>query len=273
MLAESLKGKSVIVTGASKGIGKGIARVFARHGAKVLVVGRDLEAAEATARELVAAGGTASGFSADVTKLEDMEEMAKAAAERHGGIDVLCANAGIFPQVRMEDMSPETWDEVMATNLKGTFLSVKACIPYLRKSGEGRIVITSSITGPTTGFPGWTHYGATKAGQLGFMRTACMELAKYRITVNAVLPGNIVTEGLQALGPEYMKGMAAAVPLGTPLPTPRQQVEVGGSEGEGVQPHMTRTALDGSRQHASHHLVHLRAGTQQPPSLEAPLRG
>jgi len=215
MLGESLKGKSVIVTGASKGIGKGIARVFARHGAKVLVVGRELKAAEAAAQELVAAGGTASGFSADVSRFEDMEKMARAAAERHGGIDVLCANAGIFPQVKMEDMSPETWDEVMATNLKGTFLAVKACIPYLKESNQGRIIITSSITGPVTGFPGWTHYGATKAGQLGFMRTACMELAKHRITVNAVLPGNIVTEGLAALGPDYMKGMAAAVPLGT----------------------------------------------------------
>ncbi|OJH35640.1 3-oxoacyl-ACP reductase FabG [Cystobacter ferrugineus] len=214
MLAESLKGKSVIVTGASKGIGKGIARVFARHGAKVLVVGRELQAAEAAAREFVSAGGTASGFSTDVTRFEDLEKMARAAAELHGGIDVLCANAGVFPQVKMEDMSPEAWDEVMATNLKGTFLSVKACIPYLKKSSQGRIVITSSITGPTTGFPGWAHYGASKAGQLGFMRTASMELARYGITVNAVLPGNIVTEGLEKLGPDYMKGMAAAVPLG-----------------------------------------------------------
>ncbi len=214
MLAASIKGKSVIVTGASKGIGKGIARVFAQHGAKVLVVGRDLKAAEAAAKELTDMGHTASGFSADVTKLPEMEKMAKAAVDRYGGVDVLCANAGMFPQVKIEEMSPETWDEVMATNLKGTFLSVKACVPYLKKSGEGRIVITSSITGPVTGFPGWTHYGATKAGQFGFMRTACMELAKYGITVNAVLPGNVMTEGLIELGEAYMKGMAAAVPLG-----------------------------------------------------------
>jgi 3-oxoacyl-[acyl-carrier protein] reductase len=214
MLGASLKGKSVVVTGASKGIGKGIARVFVEHGAKVLVVGRDLASAEATAKEFVAQGGTASAFSADVSQLADMEKMAKAAAERHGGIDVLCANAGIFPQVTIENMSPEVWDEVQDVNLKGTFLSVKACIPYLKKSDAGRIVITSSITGPVTGFPGWTHYGATKAGQLGFMRTACMELAKFGITVNAVLPGNILSDGLRAMGEEYMKGMAAAVPLG-----------------------------------------------------------
>jgi 3-oxoacyl-[acyl-carrier protein] reductase len=213
MLAESIKGKSVIVTGASKGIGKGIARVFARHGGKVLIVGRDLKAAEASARELTDAGFTASAFAGDVTKLDDMEAMAKAADDRHGGVDILCANAGMFPPAKMEEMTPEQWDEVQATNLKGTFLSVKACIPYLKKSGEGRIVITSSITGPVTGFPGWTHYGASKAGQLGFMRTACMELAKYGITVNAVLPGNVVTEGLKDLGEDYMKSMAATVPL------------------------------------------------------------
>jgi 3-oxoacyl-[acyl-carrier protein] reductase len=100
-------------------------------------------------------------------------------------------------------------------NLKGTFLSLKACLPYLKESDQGRVVITSSITGPVTGFPGWTHYGASKAGQLGFMRTACLELAKYKITVNAVLPGNILTEGLIAMGEEYLQSMAASIPLKT----------------------------------------------------------
>jgi len=214
MLGQSIKGKSVIVTGASKGIGKGIARVFAEHGAKVLIVGRNLAAAEATAAELVSMGHVASGFAADVTDLKELEAMAAAANKRHGGIDILCANAGVFPQVTIEQMTPETWDEVSATNLKGTFLSVKACLPYLKKAQDGRIVITSSITGPVTGFPGWAHYGATKAGQLGFMRSACMELAKFGITVNAVMPGNVVTEGLHDLGEDYMKGMAATVPLG-----------------------------------------------------------
>lgn len=212
-MSASLKGKSVIVTGGSKGIGKGIAKVFAGHGAKVLIAARHLKDAEACAEELKKAGGTASAIAADVTKLADMQAMAKAAVDRHGGLDVLCANAGIFPQAKIEDMSPETWDEVMDTNLKGTFLAIKASVPYLKNSGQGRIVITSSITGPVTGYPGWTHYGATKAGQLGFMRTACIELAKYGITVNAVMPGNIVTEGLQGLGEEYLRTMAASVPL------------------------------------------------------------
>lgn len=206
----SVAGKSVVVTGASKGIGKGIARVFARNGAKVLVVARQTDAAEATAKEI---GNGASAFSADVTKLTDLDAMARTAAERNGGIDILCANAGIFPQARIEEMTPEQWDEVVGTNLKGTFLAVKACVPYLKKSGEGRIVITSSITGPITGFPGWTHYGASKSGQLGFLRTASIELAKYGITVNAVLPGNIITEGLEGLGADYHKTMAASIPL------------------------------------------------------------
>lgn len=209
----SIAGRSVIVTGGSKGIGKGIASVFAKNGAKVLIVSRNLAEAEACAAELATSGGTAMGFAADVTKMEDMQMMAEAAATAFGGIDVLCANAGIFPQGRIEELSPEDWDQVMDANLKGTFLSLKAALPHLKKSDQGRVVITSSITGPVTGFPGWTHYGASKAGQLGFMRTACIELAKYAITVNSVLPGNILTEGLIALGPEYEQSMAASIPL------------------------------------------------------------
>lgn len=209
----SLEGRTALVTGASKGIGKGIARVFARHGAAVLVVARTLDAAEATAKELRDAGGKAAAFAADVRDLTSMENAAAAAVERHGGLDILCANAGIFPQAKIEEMTGEQWDDVVDTNLKGTFLSVKACVPHLKKSGQGRIVITSSITGPVTGFPGWTHYGASKAGQLGFLHTACIELAKYGITVNAVLPGNIITEGLQGLGEDYLKTMAVSIPL------------------------------------------------------------
>jgi 3-oxoacyl-[acyl-carrier protein] reductase len=212
-MSASLKGKSVIVTGGSRGIGKGMARVFAGHEAKVVIVARHLKDAEAAAEEVSGGGATVSAFAADVAQLSEMEAMAKAAVERHGGLDVLCANAGIFPQASIEELSPESWDEVMNTNLKGTFLAIKACVPHLKRSSQGRIILTSSITGPVTGYPGWTHYAATKAGQLGFMRTACIELAKYGITVNAVMPGNIMTEGLQGLGEEYLKTMAAAIPL------------------------------------------------------------
>ena len=209
-MISSVEGRSVVVTGGSKGIGKGIARCFARAGAKVMIVARHLDQAQVAAKEI---GRGASACAGDVTKLADMEAMAKTAAERHGGIDVLCANAGVFPQARIEDMSPEQWDEVVDCNLKGSFLSVKACVPFLKKSDQPRIVLTSSITGPVTGFPGWTHYGASKSGQLGFMRTACIELARYGITVNAVMPGNIVTEGLEGLGADYLETMAASIPL------------------------------------------------------------
>jgi len=208
-----ITGRSVIVTGASKGIGKGIAKIFCQNGGKVLVVSRNLTEAEACAAELRRNGGTARGYAADVTSIRDMQMLADTAASAHGGIDILCANAGIFPQAKIEDLSAEDWDHVMATNLKGTFLAIKACLPHLKKSDQGRVVLTSSITGPITGFPGWSHYGATKAGQLGFMRTACIELAKYGITINAILPGNILTGGLMALGPEYERSTAASIPL------------------------------------------------------------
>jgi 3-oxoacyl-[acyl-carrier protein] reductase len=91
---------------------------------------------------------------------------------------------------------------------------VQAALAALAASGHGRVIVTSSITGPITGYPGWSHYGASKAAQLGFLRTAAMELAPKQITINAVLPGNIVTEGLNDLGQEYLDQMAAAVPAG-----------------------------------------------------------
>jgi 3-oxoacyl-[acyl-carrier protein] reductase len=140
--------------------------------------------------------------------------MARTAVERHGGIDVLCANAGVFPSVKLADMTPDDLGAVMGTNLNGTVFAVQACLPALAESGRGRVVVTSSITGPTTGFPGWSHYGASKAAQLGFIRTAAVELAPKKITINAVLPGNVRTEGLDHLGQDYLDAMAASVPLG-----------------------------------------------------------
>jgi 3-oxoacyl-[acyl-carrier protein] reductase len=139
--------------------------------------------------------------------------MAAEAAARNGGIDVLCANAGIFPAAKLADMTEADMDSVFNTNLKGTMFSVQACMPHLAKSGHGRVILTSSITGPVTGYPGWSHYGASKSAQLGFMRTAAMELAPKGITVNAVLPGNIATEGLAEMGDDYKASMEATIPL------------------------------------------------------------
>jgi 3-oxoacyl-[acyl-carrier protein] reductase len=209
----SLKGRSVIVTGASKGIGRGIARRFGGVGCRVLVVSREWSGAGTVAAEIEREGGIAHPFAADVTRSQDMEAMAKFAVDRFGGIDILCANAGIFPAAKLGQMTEADFDAVIGTNLKGTFLSVSACLPAMKSRRFGRIVLTSSITGPVTGYPGWSHYGASKAGQLGFMRTAALELAVHGITVNAVLPGNVVTEGLSGVGDDYMRSMAASVPM------------------------------------------------------------
>jgi 3-oxoacyl-[acyl-carrier protein] reductase len=211
----SLAGRSVVVTGATRGIGAGIATVFARAGADVLVVGRDAAAA-ATVVERVSkdAAGTVSAVLADVSTRAGCAEFAAAAVERYGGIDVLCANAGIFPEASLETMPESEMDRVYDVNVKGTMLAVQACLPALAASGRGRVILTSSITGPVTGYRGWSHYGASKAAQLGFMRSAAIELAPQRITVNAVLPGNITTEGLADLGEDYRAQMEAAIPLG-----------------------------------------------------------
>ncbi|CAB4939401.1 MAG: 3-oxoacyl-ACP reductase FabG [Actinobacteria bacterium] len=210
----SIASRSVIVTGGTKGIGKGIARAFAKAGANVLITGRDEAAAEATCDELTAlGGGTVTYLLGDVADRAACELMAATAIERNGGIDVLCANAGVFPDAKLVDMTEADIDLVLGTNVKGTMFSVQTCLAALTDSGRGRVILTSSITGPITGYPGWSHYGASKAAQLGFMRTAAIELAPRRITVNAVLPGNIVTEGLAELGHDYKHMMEQAIPL------------------------------------------------------------
>ena len=210
----SLSGRTAIVTGASRGIGRAIALRFGEIGCNVLVAARTRADVEKVAAEIAEVGGTASATEADVSVSEDARRMAETAVHRYGGIDFLCANAGIFPASRLDRMTVDEFDQVMSVNLRGAFLSVTACLPAMRARGKGRIVLTSSITGPITGYPGWAHYGASKAGQLGFMRTAAIELAPFNITINAVMPGNIRTEGLADLGADYIANMEGSIPAG-----------------------------------------------------------
>jgi 3-oxoacyl-[acyl-carrier protein] reductase len=206
-------GRTVLVTGGTKGIGKGIAGTFADAGARVAIIGRDPEAGARAAAELESThGGEVAFVAADVGIGDDAERMVADTVARFGSLDVLCANAGIFPAARLEDMSEEDIDAIFATNVKGTMLAVKASLAELARSGHGRVIITSSITGPITGYPGWSHYGATKAAQLGFLRTAAIELAPQGITINAVMPGNIESEGLAELGPDYRAKMESSIP-------------------------------------------------------------
>ena len=205
-----------IVTGGASGIGEGIATVLSSAGATVVVADVDEGAAERVATALP---GEAMAVGVDVTDPDETAALAETVVDEYGRIDVLCANAGIFPSATLEDLTVDDWDEVFDVNAKGVFLSVKACLPQMRAQDYGRIVITSSITGPMVGYPGWTHYAATKAGVLGFMRTAALEIAASDITVNAVLPGNIETGGLDDLGEEYLEKMRNSIPkgeLGTP---------------------------------------------------------
>jgi 3-oxoacyl-[acyl-carrier protein] reductase len=210
----SLQGRSAIVTGGSKGIGRGIAETFAAAGINVLITARNEADVDATVAGLADQPGRVSGLRADVTNPEDCRSAVETAVERHGSLDIVCANAGIFPSGRLEDLTPDDVEQVLAVNFKGTVFIVQAALAALAQSGHGRVIVTSSITGPITGYPGWSHYGASKAAQLGFIRTAAMELAPKQITINAVLPGNIITEGLIEMGEDYANQMASAIPAG-----------------------------------------------------------
>ena len=209
----SLENYSVIVTGGSKGIGKGIARAFARQKANVMIASRELAAAEEALLELRHLDGHVEYFQCDVTDWDSVQALIERTIDRFGKLDVICANAGSYPKILLEKMSVDEWEQTINNNLNSSFLSVKAALPHLIQAKHGRVLLTSSITGPITGINGFSHYGASKAGQLGFMRSAAMELAKHQITVNAILPGNIYTGGLKHLEQEYLDAMTASIPL------------------------------------------------------------
>jgi 3-oxoacyl-[acyl-carrier protein] reductase len=206
-------GKSVLVTGASTGIGFGIAAGFAETGAKVAMSARNAARLKAAADALRERGYNVREYAVDVADRLAVQQMCAAIDGDFGGLDILCANAGVYPVALLDELTEAQWDEVMDINVKGSFFCVQACLPYLRKSAAGRVILTSSITGPVTGISGLSHYGASKAAQLGFMRTAAMELAKNGITVNAVLPGMIETEALAALGEAFVESSRNLIPV------------------------------------------------------------
>ncbi|BBZ77672.1 3-oxoacyl-ACP reductase [Mycolicibacterium anyangense] len=194
--------------------------MFATAGANVAIAARSSADIDAVVADLDDRGsGKVIGIQADVADPMSCANLAETVRETFGAIDVVCANAGIFPEAPLASMTPAQLSEVLDINVKGTVYTVQSCLEALTASGRGRVILTSSITGPITGFPGWSHYGASKAAQLGFMRTAAIELAPRKITVNAILPGNILTEGLADMGEDYIAGMTRAIPagaLGTP---------------------------------------------------------
>lgn len=192
-----LKDKVVIITGASQGIGKGIAEIFAKEGAKIVIVSRTETKLKSVVDEISKNGGKISYIVGDITNPNEMKIVVNKTVKQYGRIDILIHNAaGIYPFEKVEDMSYETWRKALNTNLDAVFLVIKSVLPYMKKQKYGRIVFTSSISGPRVGLPGKAHYTASKAGLTGFMKTLAIEIAKYGITVNAVEPGNIKTEGL-----------------------------------------------------------------------------
>lgn len=211
---DRLHGKIAIITGAGKGIGLGIAKVFASEGAHVVLVSRTEADLKKGVHDITKSGGKASYFVADVTSPQSMERMAQTTLKDQGRIDILVHNAGIYPVARISDMTVDNWNHVINTNLSSTFYAVKACLPAMKKQKYGRILFTSSISGPTVGWPGGSHYTASKAGMHGFMKTIAIELAKDNITVNAVEPGNIMSEGLDEVGEEHIKTISAGIPMG-----------------------------------------------------------
>ncbi len=213
-MCRRLDHKTAVITGAAKGIGRGIAGVFAEEGANVVVVDVDEGAGAAAAEELRGTGAKAVFVKTDITDESSCAAAVKAAVDEFGRVDILCSNAGIYPSARLEEMTEEKWDGIFAVNVKGMLFMVQAVLPGMREQKKGSIVLTSSITGPVTGFPGWSHYGATKAAMLGFMHSAAIELAEHAITINAVLPGNVMSPGLTDMGEDYMRIMKESVPLG-----------------------------------------------------------
>jgi 3-oxoacyl-[acyl-carrier protein] reductase len=198
-----LDGKVAIVTGAGQGIGRAIAQVFAREGARLVVATRTPKHGDETVRLITEAGGHAYFYPVDLADHKAAHALVNEVAARFEQLDILVHNAGIASRNRIEEMDDSVLDLLFSVNLKACFTLTRAAIPHLRKVAGGRILITSSVTGPRVTMPGLAHYAATKGGVNAFIRTAALELAADGITVNGVEPGYIDTPALDRLKARY----------------------------------------------------------------------
>jgi 3-oxoacyl-[acyl-carrier protein] reductase len=207
-----LEGRVALVTGAGGGIGEATARRFAREGATVVVNDVDLELAWPLVTELQKAGVPALPIAADVTARTDVEAMVNRVVREFGRLDVLVNNAGVNRDAMSHKMTEEQWDQVLAVNLKGTFLCAQAVLARMRERGWGRVISTSSVA--SLGNIGQANYAASKAGVIGLTRTLVLEYAKYGITVNCVAPGPVMTRMLAGVPEAIRERIVAKVPVG-----------------------------------------------------------
>ena len=189
-----LQGRVALITGAGSGIGKAAALLLAAEGARVAAVDLEAKDVQATVREIEGRQGEALAVVADVSSAEDMQRAAQQTADRWGRIDIVFANAGINGVwAPLEELSPEDWDKTLTINLKGTFLTVKYAVPYLKKQG-GSIIVTSSVNGTRIfSNTGATAYSSSKAGQVAFTKMIALELAQFKVRANVICPGAIDT--------------------------------------------------------------------------------
>jgi 3-oxoacyl-[acyl-carrier protein] reductase len=208
-----LDGKVAIVTGAARGIGRGIAEAYAREGAAVAVADRDEAGAKALAADIGASGGRAAAVKVDVAKPDEVERMVARTKEELGGLHILVNNAGIDTVSKLVDMPLKQWQEMIDVNLTSVFLCTRAALPTMIEQGWGRIISIGSQLG-LIGADTMVHYCAAKAGVHGFSRALAYEVAPHNITVNAIAPGPIDTDLLRSIPQNWLDRKKAEVPLG-----------------------------------------------------------
>jgi 3-oxoacyl-[acyl-carrier protein] reductase len=208
-----LEGKTVIITGASRGIGKGIAEVFARHGANIAFTYQSSdEKAKALEKELSANGCKVKGYKSDASNFDAAQKLADAVIEEFGSIDVLVNNAGITKDNLLMRMSEADFDSVMRVNMKSVFNLTKAVMRPMLKQRKGSIINMSSVVG-VNGNAGQANYSASKAAIIGFTKSVALELGSRNIRCNAIAPGFIETEMTEALGEEQVNAWRNSIPL------------------------------------------------------------